>query len=219
MIVFDGWRATRDLIPPSLVIRRYFPQEQATIERLEAEKEAVTREREESEEEHGGEDGLFANARNENDKLNKASVMQRIKELERERNLSGEDEESCAELSALEQYLALVEREAKASKKVREAVAALERKVAEKYGALSEEEVKRLVIGDKWMETLDAGVRAELERLAQNLTGRIRTLAERYETPLPQLAAAAEELAAKVETHLDRMGFAFELQSIAAKVE
>lgn len=219
MIVFDGWRANRDLIPPSLIINRYFPQEQAAIERLEADKEAVTREREEIEEEHGGEDGLFANARNENDKLNKASVAQRIKELERERNLSGEDEESRAELIALEQYLALVEREAKASKKVREAVAALDRKVSGKYSALSEDEVKTLVIDDKWMQTLNAGVRAEVERIAQNLMGRIKTLAERYETPLPQLAADAEELSATVEAHLDGMGFAFELESIAAKVE
>jgi type I restriction enzyme M protein len=145
--------------------------------------------------------------------------MLRIRELQREWNLKGDDEESRAELFALEQYLALVEREAKASKKVREAVAALERKVAEKYGELSEAEVKQLVIDDKWMKTLDDAVRAELERIAQNLTGRIKTLAERYETPLPQLAAAAEKLAEKVEAHLDRMGFAFELQSIAAKVE
>ncbi len=219
MIVLDGWQANRDLIPPLLIINRYFPEEQAAIERLEAEKESITREREELEEEHGGEEGLFANARNENDKLNKASVAHRIKELEREWNLSGEDEESRAERLALEQYLVLVDREAKASKKVREAVAALERKVSEKYGVLSETEVKQLVIGDKWMQTLDASVRSELERIAQNLTGRIRTLAERYETPLPQLTDTAEELTAKVEAHLDRMGFVFELESIAAEVE
>ncbi len=91
--------------------------------------------------------------------------------------------------------------------------------MSEKYGELDEDEVKTLVVDDKWFGTLDAAVRAELERIAQNLTGRIKTLAERYETPLPQLAAAAEELAAKVEAHLDRMGFAFELQSIAAKVD
>ena len=217
--VQDGWRASRDLIPPSLVIRRYFPQEQAAIERLEADRETITREREELEEEHGGEDGLFANARNESDKLNKASVTQRIRDLERERNLNGEDEDARAERLALEQYRALMEREAKANKKVREAVAALERKVSEKYGVLSEMEVKTLVIDDKWMETLDTSVRAELERLAQNLTGRIKALAERYETPLPQLADEAEELSAKIEAHLNRMGFAFELQSIVAKIE
>lgn len=207
MIVQDGWQANRDLIPPPLIIRRYFPEEQATLERLEAAKQTITREREEMEEEHGGEDGLLDGAKNENDKLNKMSVGNRIKELERERNLNGDDDESMAELAALEKYLGLIEREAKAGKQVRDARAELDRKVYEKYGKLDENEVKTLVVDDKWFETLDAAVRSELERIAQNLTGRIRTLAERYERPLPQLAVAAEELTAKVEGHLDRMGF------------
>jgi type I restriction enzyme M protein len=219
LITLDGWQANADLIPPPLIIERYYPEEQAAIERLEAEKESLTREREEMEEEHGGEDGLFAEAKNDNDKLNKASVQSRIRELERERNLNGGDEESMAELNALESYLALIEREAKAGKKVKVARAELDRKVYETYGELDDDEVKTLVVDDKWMTMLDAAVRLELERVAQNLTGRIKTLAERYEMPLPQLAAGAEDLTAKVEAHLDKMGFAFDLQSKAATIE
>lgn len=221
ILTFDGWQANRDLIPPSLIIDRYFPKEQAAIELLETTKETITREREEMEEEHGGEDGLFAGAKNENDKLNKVSVGSRVKELERERNLNGGDEESKAELDALEKYLALIEREAKASKKVRDARAELDRKVSEKYGELDEDEVKTLVVDDKWFGTLDDAIRSELERIAQKLTGRIKTLAERYETPLPQLDAGAKDLTAKVDAHLDKMGFAFasKLQSKAAKID
>lgn len=247
MITLDGWKAANklrviiedkekknkekpdfeigkfkykaDLIPPHLVIARYFPAEKEALEALEAEQEIIVRQMEELEEEHGGEDGLFANAKNDSDKLNKASVQNRIMELQRDRNLSSDDEESKAELDALENYLSLIEHEAKASKKVKNAKAELDGKVYKKYGELDDDEVKTLVVDDKWMQTLDAGVRSELERIVQNLTGRIKTLAERYETPLPQLAAAAEELTAKVEAHLDRMGFAFELQSIAAKIE
>jgi type I restriction enzyme M protein len=219
MIVLDGWQANRDLIPPPLIINRYFPKEQAAIELLEAAKETITREREEMEEEHGGEEGLFASAKNENDKLNKVSVGSRIKELERGRNLNGGDEESKAELDTLEKYLALIEGEVKASKKVRDGRAELDRKVSETYGELDEDEVKTLVVDDKWMRTLDAAVRSELERIAQNLTGRIKTLAERYEMPLPQLDARTKDLTAKVDAHLEKMGFAFELQSKAAKVD
>jgi type I restriction enzyme M protein len=219
MIVQDGWQANRDLVPPTLIIRRYFPEEQAAIERLETVKDTITREREQMEEEHGGEGGLLDGAKNENDKLNRASVVARIKELERERNLNGGNDESKAELDALEMYLGLIEGEAKAGKKVRDARAELDRKVSEKYSELDADEVKTLVVDDKWFETLDAAVRSELERIAQNLTGRIRTLAERYETPLPQLDAEAKELTARVDEHLDRMGFAFELQSVAAKID
>lgn len=46
----------------------------------------------------------------------------------------------------------------------------------------------------------------ELERVSQTLTGRIRELAERYATPLPQLTDEMEALAARVEKHLARMG-------------
>ena len=40
---------------------------------------------------------------------------------------------------------------------------------------------------DKWLATVAAAVQGELDRVSQTLTGRIRQLAERYATPLPQL--------------------------------
>jgi len=39
------------------------------------------------------------------------------------------------------------------------------------------------------------------------LTSRIRELAERYATPLPQLEREVATLAARVEAHLKKMGF------------
>ena len=55
------------------------------------------------------------------------------------------------------------------------------------------------------MARLAAAVQGELERVSQTLTGRIRELAERYATPLPQLVHETEMLAARVEGHLTRM--------------
>jgi type I restriction enzyme M protein len=46
----------------------------------------------------------------------------------------------------------------------------------------------------------------DLERVSQTLTGRIRELAERYATPLPQLTDEVATLAARVEEHLAKMG-------------
>jgi len=40
----------------------------------------------------------------------------------------------------------------------------------------------------------------------QTLTGRIRELAERYATPLPQLVDEVATLATRVEEHLAKMG-------------
>ena len=56
------------------------------------------------------------------------------------------------------------------------------------------------------MATLGAAVQGELDRVSQTLTGRIRQLAERYATPLPQLTGEVAVLATRVDAHLQRMG-------------
>ena len=76
-----------------------------------------------------------------------------------------------------------------------------------KYGALTEDEIKALVVDDKWLAALAADVQTELDRVSQALTGRIKELAERYATPLPQLDEEVEALSAKVDAHLEKMGF------------
>jgi len=46
-----------------------------------------------------------------------------------------------------------------------------------------------------------------LDRVSQTLPGRIRALAERYATPLSQLTGEVATRAARVEEHLNNMGF------------
>ena len=155
---------------------------------------------EELDEEHGGEDGLLADAKNDKGKLTKASVKARLEEIT-------DDKDAGDERKMLKDYLALIEKEAAANKKVKEAVKALDAKVAAKYAKLTKDEIKTLVVDDKWMGTLAAVVQAELDRVSQALTGRIRQLAERYATPLPKLIAGrSRTLAARVDEHLKKMG-------------
>ena len=189
-----------ELIPTALVIARYFATDQAAIEKLEAEVAAIEQALEEMAEEHGGEDGLLAEAKNEKDKLTKASVAARLKEIKG-------DADTADERKVLNEYLALVEKEAAISAKVEDAREALFEKVAAQYGKLAENEIKMLVVEDKWLAALAASVQGELDRVSQTLTGRIRQLAERYATPLPEALSRVEELQAKVNGHLERMGF------------
>lgn len=58
------------------------------------------------------------------------------------------------------------------------------------------------------MTRIEAAVQGELDRVSQTLTSRIRELAERYATPLPELETEVEQLAARVGVHLAQMGFA-----------
>jgi type I restriction enzyme M protein len=51
----------------------------------------------------------------------------------------------------------------------------------------SKEEIQSLVINDKWMTAIANDVKSEMERISQRLTQRIKKLAERYETPLPDI--------------------------------
>ncbi|MCX8520991.1 MAG: hypothetical protein ORN28_05570 [Rhodoferax sp.] len=53
---------------------------------------------------------------------------------------------------------------------------------------------------------MDASLFAEMDRVSQTLTRRIRELAERYATPLPALADEVDALSAKVGEHLKKMG-------------
>jgi type I restriction enzyme M protein len=103
-------------------------------------------------------------------------------------------------------YLALTEQEADTDGKLSDAQVRLTEKVAAKYRTLTDEEIRTLVVDDKWIATLAAAVQGELDRVSQTLTGRIRELAERYVTPLPQLTDDVAALAARVDGHLKKMG-------------
>jgi type I restriction enzyme M protein len=188
-----------ELIPTAVVIARYFPAEQAAIEKLEAEVAAIEQAMEEMAEEHSGEEGLLESAKNDKDKVTKASVAARLKEIKG-------DADAVDERKVLSDYFALVEKEAATVTKVKDAQEALMAKVAAQYGKLTEDEIKTLVVDDKWLATLAAAVHGELNRVSQTLTGRIRQLAERYAAPLPQLTYEIATFAARVDEHLKKMG-------------
>ena len=191
-----GW--TCDLIPKALIVARYFPKEQAAIDQLAVELEGVTARLTEMEEEHGGEDGAFADF----DKVNKANVAARLKEIKG--NQDAEDE-----AVVLNDWLKLNGEEADFKKRLKEAEAALDAQAYAKYPKLSESEIKTLVVDDKWLAALDAAIHGEMDRVSQQLTQRVKELTERYETPLPQMVSRVAELEAKVNRHLETMGFAW----------
>jgi type I restriction enzyme M protein len=188
-----------ELVPPALIVRRWHADEHAAMERLEADLAALQQQLEEMAEEHGGEEGLLADAANDKGKLTKASVTARLRDVRH-------DPEAAEERKVLNDYLALAENEAGTADALAEAQDALTAKVAARYPRLTEGEIKTLVVEDKWLATLAAAVQGELDRVSQTLTTRIRELAERYATPLPQLTDEVAALAARVDEQLKKMG-------------
>ena len=191
-----GWVC--DLIPKALIVARYFSEEQAAIDRLVVKLDLVTARLSETEEEHGGENGIFA----ELDRVNKTNVAVRLREITGDKNL--EDE-----AASLNDWLTHFKEQASVKKRLKEAESELDGKAYARYPKLTESEMKTLVVGDKWLAALDAAVHSEMNRVSQQLTQRVRELVERYEVPLPWMLERVAEIEAKVNRHLKKMGFAW----------
>ena len=121
------------------------------------------------------------------------------------RSIKG-DKEAKEEAEVLREWLKLSGEEADMKKMLKEAEANLDALAYAKYPKLSEEEVKTLVVDDKWLATIAVAIHGEMDHISQNLTRRVKELAERYETPLPEVNSKVAELEAKVNAHLKRMG-------------
>ncbi|MDT7043473.1 type I restriction-modification system subunit M [Candidatus Nitronereus thalassa] len=222
--VDKGWAC--DLIPKPLIVARYFPKEQKAIDQLTVELENTTAQITELEEEHGGEEGVFA----ELEKINKATVTARLKELRAESEhvesqrktiegktavlkaaedspLYGNEEKSEADI--LNEWLTLNSQESDLKRKIKDAETALDAKAYAQYPKLTEDEIKTLVVDDKWLATLEKDIHGEMDRISQVLTQRVKELAEWYETPMPQMVDRVVELEGRVKGHLEKMGFAW----------
>jgi type I restriction enzyme M protein len=191
-----GWSC--DLVPKELVVRRFFGDDLELIEGLSAELEEASSRLAELEEEHGGEEGFFA----ELEKLNKAAVAARIKEIRK-------DPEAADELVALREWLLMTESEVSTKRALRSAEAALDDQAYGRYEILTEAEVRELVVEDKWLANLEQAIAAEVERVSQGLTARLKVLGERYGEALPVITERVEELEKRVAGNLERMGFAW----------
>ncbi|MEQ6389230.1 type I restriction-modification system subunit M [Bacillaceae bacterium S4-13-58] len=200
MIIENGWISDKDLIPENVVIDKYFYVEKAAIESIEADKDEITRQKEEFEEENSGEEGYLEEIKNDKGNITKGSLKSRIKEIK-------DDPDSVEELGILEAYLQLVDEESDANKKVKDAMKALDKKVNGKYKVLTEDEIKTLVVDMKWIPYIVKEVNSEMDRVSHRLALRIKELANRYDETLSELEVEVESYSEKVEKHLERMGF------------
>ena len=209
-----GWAC--DLVPKDLVINKYFSAEQKALDELKAEKETLIATLSEMEEEQGGEDGYFA----ELEKVNKGSINARIKELKLElksdkassTSMAAEPsadygDDNNAEMKVLKSYATLLTDQTALNKKIKTATDNLDDLVYERYPSLTTEEVKTLVIQDKWLAKIQAAIQEEIDHISQQLTNRVKELAERYESTLSTLDKELASIESKVIAHLNKMGF------------
>ena len=188
-----------DLIPPALIVARYFAEEQDAIAALQAEQATAVQTLEEYTEEHTGEDGLLADALNDSGNITAGNVKARLKTVQG-------DPDSKDEREALTSCALLIDAVSKVSKAVKKEQEALDQQVLARYATLTENEIKMLVVEDKWFTSIHAAIDGEVQRLTQALTARVQELEERYAQPLPDFVNEVEEFSLKVDTHLLKMG-------------
>ena len=196
-LVINKVKYKAELIPPALIIDRYYNDEQAHIDALQAELDTASSTIADYTEEHGDEDGLLADAATDKGSFTKSSVNARLK-------LAIDSDE----INALKQLLAYFETEANAKKSLKEVQDALDLAVFKHYPTLDDAAIKTLLIEDKWHATLQGRIEDEIERITAQLANRIKELDERYAEPLSQIIDEVETLSQKVQAHLQAMGVA-----------
>jgi len=184
-----------ELIPPSLIVNRFFATAQAEVDKLQAELDVSTQTLEAYVEEHAVEGGLLEEALTDSGKISKASITARIKVAI-----------DTDEIAALKKVKALIEAEVIHKKSVKTAQEDLDVQTLQQYAKLSEAENKVLIVEDKWLATLEGNIVAEIERVTQQLANRVKTLEERYAEPMPTLVENVASMSAKVDAHLKKMG-------------
>jgi type I restriction enzyme M protein len=216
LIKEDGWVATltpikdkngkikkgeyeSELIPFELVINRFFENEQAEVKTIEAYLDTLTAEMTELKEEHSGDEGLLNEIINDKGNITKSDITKRLKEI-------NGDDEYAEEYDIIHSYEKLMILETANKKTLKEAEAKLKLQVYAKYPQLTEQEIKTLIVEDKWLAVLKTNIDREIDRISQRLTNRITELANRYEYPLPKVEQHVQDLQTKVAEHLQKMG-------------
>ena len=135
-----------------------------------------------------------------------AELLAKVETQYRKQLKAGPLPENLEDLHVIVRYLALLDKQKTLKSRVKEANTVLDKKAYEKYLQLCVDEIKTLVVEDKWLATLAAAVQYEMDHVSQVLTDRICQLAERYSTPLPKLTRNIIKLSERVDEHLKRMG-------------
>ena len=222
-----------DLLPPTLLIRRYLADRQQQLDDLSAAVAGAEAELAEFEEEHAVEDGALDGLEGASG-VTKSNAQDRVAELkglileafpedstehEQAKGISKakfgtrawetgvEDPEGYfAELDVLHRWLALNDAVTSEKAALRETEADLITAAMTKYGKLEESAIREMTVNEKWISSVRSALVREIDDVVSRLSGRIAELAQRYETALPELVALTEDRSKRVAKHLEAMG-------------
>ena len=188
---------TCDLLPVNIVIDEYFAEKRNLItaaEELLAQNEVSLAELIEEQSDNYLDEDNFVDG-----KISDTNVKKRMKVLDKKSD--------AEEIAVLQKYLDLKGNISLNKKLIKDRKYELLTALMVKYAALSEDDIKRLVIEKKWFASLSARLDAEMQRISQQLTSMVSALAERYAQTLHEIDAEISDLESKVAEHLKMMGY------------
>ena len=179
-----------DLIPKNLIKQRFFEKETKELEELENalnEKEALL---DEFIEEHSNEEGLFDGL-----KINESVLKKELK--------NATDSEDKQILKTALEYL---EAKNKALKMKNKAYEELELKAFHQYKNLEINEIKDLIIQDKWLKSLKNALENKIQKRTNAFTSALNEIIQTYSNSLLELDKEVKESESKVLEHLKDLG-------------
>ncbi|MBM0598800.1 type I restriction-modification system subunit M [Helicobacter pylori] len=179
-----------DLIPKHLIKQRFFEKEAKELEELENalnEKEANF---EEFIEEHSNEEGLFDGL-----KINESVLKKELKNA-----TDSEDKQ------ILKTALEWLEAKNKALKMKNKAYEELELKAFHQYKNLEINEIKDLIIKDKWLKSLKNALENKILKRINAFTSALNEIIQTYSNSLLELDKEVKESESKVLEHLKDLG-------------
>ena len=103
-------------------------------------------------------------------------------------------------------YLELCGKKKEVSKALVALVDALTENVRKKYDAFTAEDIRNLVVNDKWLKELKEHSEAENKRVCESIASQVSVLNERYVKPLPIINGDIDRLSGEVDGFLKAMG-------------
>ena len=181
-----------ELIPPELLIQTFFADKAQKVETARA---AAEERLNNLAEEYGGEEMLLSEYSNDKGEFTKKLVTDGLKVM-------GLDKD---EKKVLQEVSDAFDAEADAKKASKD----LEELVIARYQKLTDAEIKTLLIQTKWIGAVSASIETVLDSVRRILSGRLQTLASRYDNTLPTIAAEAVIKTEAVESQLKKMGLSW----------
>lgn len=201
LVIGTGKNAQRfkmDLIPPSLIVEKYFPDEKTVLIELNDQLNVVSQSVEEFVEENSGDEGALAGFF-EDGKISKNIAVAQLR-IARAEDPDGD------EVGSLLALIGLFEAEAKMKKTLKAAAVNIDENALGKYGQMSTSEIQTLAIDAKWGPAINDAILEVVDRSIKRFVERIADLGKRYNRTLTELETEVELQSRKVRESLSSMG-------------